>query len=100
MIFAICCTVETSVFCSSSIFLSGIMLGIRKVLAAFVITIMLPVSSKFEVNRNIIVITKADNTLRMPNIIPLKNIEEEQKIDRYTVQQIAKIMQFLRNIED
>jgi hypothetical protein len=36
----------------------------------------------------------------MPNIIPLKNMEEEQKTDRYTVQQIAKIMQFLKNIED
>jgi hypothetical protein len=49
---------------------------------------------------NIIVITKAANTLHMPNIIPLNNIEEEQKTDRHTVQQIAKIMRFLRNIED
>jgi len=52
------------------------------------------------VTNNIIVITKAANTLYMPNIIPLKNIEEEQKTDRHTIQQIAKIMQFLRNIED
>jgi hypothetical protein len=58
------------------------------------------VTSKFEVAANIIVITKAANSLHMPNIIPLKNIEEEQNTDRYTVQQIAKIMQFLRNIED
>lgn len=58
------------------------------------------ITSKFEVGANIIVITKAANTLHMPNTIPLKNIEEEQKTDRYTVQQIAKIMQFLRNIED
>ncbi len=36
----------------------------------------------------------------MTHSIPLKNMEEEQKIDLYTVQQIAKIMQFLRNIED
>ena len=36
----------------------------------------------------------------MANTIPLKNIEEEQKADRTTVQQIAKIMRFLRNIED
>jgi len=32
--------------------------------------------------------------------IPLKNIEEEQKVDRATVEQISKIMRFLRNIED
>jgi hypothetical protein len=54
----------------------------------------------FEVVANIIVITKAANTLLMANIIPLKNIEEEQKTDCYTVQKIAKIMQFLRNLED
>jgi len=36
----------------------------------------------------------------MVNAIPLKNIEEEQKTDPSTVQQIAKIMRFLRNIED
>ena len=51
-------------------------------------------------NAHIIVITKAANTLHMPNIIPLKNIEEEQETDQCTVRQIAKIMQFLRNIED
>jgi hypothetical protein len=58
------------------------------------------VTSKFEVNANVIVITKVANTLHMPNVIPLKNIEEEQKTDRYTVQQIAKIMRFLRNMEE
>jgi hypothetical protein len=57
-------------------------------------------TSKFEVLVSIIVITKAVNTLRMVNAIPLKNIEEEQKIDRATVIQIAKIMEFLRDIED
>jgi hypothetical protein len=36
----------------------------------------------------------------MPNSIPIKNIDEEQKTDRSTLQQIAKIMHFLRNIED
>jgi hypothetical protein len=36
----------------------------------------------------------------MANAIPLKNIEEEQKVDYATVEQIAKIMRFLRNIED
>ena len=57
-------------------------------------------TSKFEVSANIIVITKATNTLDMANAIPLKNIEEEQKVDYATVEQIAKIMRFLRNIED
>jgi hypothetical protein len=36
----------------------------------------------------------------MVTAIPLKNIEEEQKVDRATAEQIAKIMRFLRNIED
>jgi hypothetical protein len=36
----------------------------------------------------------------MGNTIPLKNIEEEQKVDYATLEQIAKIMRFLRNIED
>jgi len=37
----------------------------------------------------------------MANNITLKNIEEEeQKADYYTIEQIAKIMKFLRNIED
>jgi hypothetical protein len=59
-----------------------------------------PATSKFEVTANIIVITKATNTLHMVIAIPLKNIEEEQKVDRATVEQISKIMRFLRNIED
>ena len=58
-------------------------------------------TSNFEISVNIIVITKATNTLPMANNITLKNIEEEeQKADYYTVEQIAKIMKFLRNIED
>ena len=36
-----------------------------------------PATSNFEVSANIIVITKATNTLAMANAIPLKNIEEE-----------------------
>ena len=55
-------------------------------------------SSKYQAN--IIVITKAANRSDMVNSIPLKNIEEEQKIDRATVEQISKIIRFLRNIED
>lgn len=58
-------------------------------------------TSNFEVSVNIIVITKAGDRLYMANSIPLKNIEEEQqKVDYATVVQIAKIMGFLRNIED
>jgi hypothetical protein len=59
-----------------------------------------PATSKFEVTANIIVITKATNTLHMVIAIPLKNIEEEQKVDRATAEQISKIIRFLRNIED
>lgn len=36
----------------------------------------------------------------MVSAIPLKNMEEEQKVDRVTAEQIAKIIHFLRNIED
>jgi len=59
-----------------------------------------PTTSNFEVSANIIVITKATNTFAMANAIPLKNIEEEQTVDYATLEQIAKIMRFLRNIED
>lgn len=58
------------------------------------------VASKFEVHANIIVITKAANILFMVTSIPLKNIEEEQKTDRATAEQISKIIRFLWNIED
>ena len=57
-------------------------------------------SSKFEVNTNIIVITKAADNMFMVTSIPLKNMEEEQKADRETVEQISKIIRFLWNIED
>lgn len=59
-----------------------------------------PAASNFEVSAGIIVITKATNTLYMANAIPLKNIEQEQKVEYATVEQIEKIMRFLRNIED
>jgi hypothetical protein len=36
----------------------------------------------------------------MVTSIPLKNIEEEQKTDAATVEQISKIIRFLWNIED
>jgi hypothetical protein len=36
----------------------------------------------------------------MVNAIALKNMEQEQEVDNATLEQIAKIMRFLRNIED
>ena len=64
------------------------------------LNVVFSATSKFEVNVNIIVITNATNSLCMVTSIPLKNIEEEQKADRATVEQISKIIRFLRNIED
>ena len=58
------------------------------------------VASNLEVLANVIVITKATNSCCMVTAIPLGNIEEEQKIDSAKVEQIAKIIRFLRNIED
>jgi hypothetical protein len=58
------------------------------------------VTSKFEVAFNIIVIAKAANKMVMANSIPLRNIEDEEKSDRETVEQISKIIRFLWNIED
>jgi hypothetical protein len=57
-------------------------------------------TSKFEVTANIIVITKATHNFCMVTAIPLRNIEEEQKTNRATVEQISKIIRFLRDIED
>jgi len=59
-----------------------------------------PSTSNFEISANIIVITIAINILTMANAIPLKNIEEEQKVNYATLEQIERIMKFLRNIED
>jgi len=36
----------------------------------------------------------------MANSIPLRNIEEDQKADRETIEEISKIIRFLWNIED
>ena len=60
----------------------------------------LRVTSKFEVAAGIIVIAKAGNRMVMANSIPLRNIEDEEKSDRETVEQISKIIRFLWNIED
>ena len=57
-------------------------------------------TSKFEVAANIMVIAKAANSMFMGSSIPLRNIEEEEKADRETVEEISKIIRFLWNIED
>lgn len=36
----------------------------------------------------------------MASTIPLRNIEEDQKTDQETLEEIAKIIRFLWNIED
>jgi hypothetical protein len=59
----------------------------------------LSVASKFEVAVYIIVIALAANALFMPSSIPLKNIEEEQKTDFRNAMEIARILRFLRDIE-
>jgi hypothetical protein len=35
----------------------------------------------------------------MRNTIPLENIDEDQKTNRVTAEQIAKVTKFLRNME-
>jgi len=58
------------------------------------------ISSKFEQSLGAIVIAEADNEIVMVTAIQLRNMEEEQKTDRSTAEQVAKIIHFLRNIED
>jgi hypothetical protein len=57
-------------------------------------------TSNFEVHANKIVITKAANSSFMVTHIPLINIDEEESLDRTTAERLAKIIQFLMNIED
>jgi hypothetical protein len=47
-----------------------------------------------------IVITKAINRVAMETNNALINIEEDQSIDLATVKQLARIVEFLLNIED
>ena len=60
----------------------------------------LPATSNFEVQARDIVITKAANRVSMETNNALTNIEEEQSIDAATAQQLARIVEFLLNIED
>ena len=60
----------------------------------------LPATSNFEVQARDIVITKATNRMPMETYNALINIEEEQSLDIVTAKQLAKIVEFLLNIED
>jgi hypothetical protein len=57
-------------------------------------------TSNFEVQTRDIVITKAANRKAMQTDTVLINIEEEQILDIPTAKQLARIVEFLLNIED
>ena len=58
------------------------------------------VTSNFEVQARDIVITKAANRKAMQTDNVLINIDEEQILDIPTAKQLARIVEFLLNIED
>jgi hypothetical protein len=58
------------------------------------------VTSNFEVQARDIVITKAANWLTMETNNALINIEEDHSLDLATAKQLARIVEFLPNIED
>jgi hypothetical protein len=58
------------------------------------------VTSNFEVEAGDIVIASADILLAMESDNPLVNLEEDQCLDRATAEQLAKIVEFLLNLED
>ncbi len=58
------------------------------------------VTSKFEVDANIIVITKAANSFFHGNLYSPQEHRRRTENDRATVEQISKIIRFLWNIED
>jgi hypothetical protein len=60
----------------------------------------LPATSNFEVRAGDIVITKAVIPFVMESSNSLINLEEEQSLDRATAAQLARIIEFLLNIED
>jgi hypothetical protein len=59
-----------------------------------------PATSNFEVQARDIVITKAPNRVTMETNNALINIEEDQNLDLATAKQLARIVEFLLNIED
>ncbi|MCW4000524.1 MAG: hypothetical protein NWE93_09815 [Candidatus Bathyarchaeota archaeon] len=57
-------------------------------------------TSKFEVTKADTVNTKATHRLAMQSKNTIENIDEEQQLDRITAEQLARIIEFLRNLED
>jgi hypothetical protein len=62
--------------------------------------LQIPAASNFEVQARDIVITKAANRVTMETNNTLINIDEEQRLDLPTAKQLARIVEFLLNIED
>ena len=61
--------------------------------------VILP-TSNFEVPHRDIVITKASNTITMQSENAPTKIDEEQILDQETARQLARVVEFLLNIED
>jgi len=57
-------------------------------------------TSNFEVNSGDIVIAQGGVLLPMESNNILVNLEEDQCLDRATAEQLAKIVEFLLNLED
>jgi hypothetical protein len=64
------------------------------------IALQTAVASNFEVTGADSVNTKATIPVTMQADNPLLNIDEEQTLDRATVEQLGKIIEFLLNIEE
>jgi len=62
--------------------------------------LLFPATSNFEVNARDIVITKAVDRMTMQADKSLVNIEDEQILDVATAKQLARIVEFLLNLED
>ena len=62
--------------------------------------LLFPATSNFEVNAWDIVITKAVDRMTMQTDKSLVNIEDEQILDVATAKQLARIVEFLLNLED
>jgi hypothetical protein len=59
-----------------------------------------PVTSNFEVRVRDTVIAKAANKKAMQTEHTIINIDEDQNIDSPTAKQLARIVEFLLNLED
>jgi hypothetical protein len=58
------------------------------------------VTSNFEIPNGDIVITKASNSIAMQTENTPAKIDEEQILDEETARQLARVVEFLLNIED